>query len=206
MLKKTLKYIMAIVVVLLVAYNSVYFKKLDEVKASAGKQFNAALYARNYLDTKLRPATNTIPGIDTLVNLLKTNKTGTFTTYAHALDIGNIRYFMVKGNGIVTNTDESDVYVLTPGKQTIKIATEYIFGNALRDAPGLIKVNDFTNTADLNSISSEVNKIIRAEVLSPFKNKVKKGDAVYFAGAFELNQEHTNLDDIEIIPFYLQLK
>jgi predicted lipoprotein len=206
MLNKIIKYVLVIAVVLFAASNSVYFKKLDEVKASANKEFNAAQYARNYLDTKLRPAINTAPGIDTLMDLLKTNKAGTFKTYAHALDIGNIAYFMTKGQGIVTNIDESDVYILTSAKNTIKIATEYVFGNALRDAPGLIKVNDFSNTADLNSISSEVNKIIRAEVLPPFTRRVKNGDAVAFAGAFELNSEHTNTGNIEIIPFYLAIK
>jgi len=206
MLKKTLKCLKVAIVVAIIAYNSVYFKKLDEVKAAAPKEFNGVAYARNYLDSKLLPSVNNITGIDTLVSLLKINKTTTFTTYAHALDIGNIGYFMTKGQGIVTAIDESDVYVLTPAKQTIKIATEYVFGNALRDAPGIIKVNDFTSTADLNSISSEVNKIIRAEVLPPFKSKVKKGDKIDFAGAFELNQEHLNLDNIEVIPFYLAIK
>lgn len=82
---------------------------------------------------------------------------------------------------------------------------EYVFGNALRDAPGLIKINDFTNTMDLNNIAAEVDKIIRTEVLPPFKSSVKKGDTITFAGAFELNQEHINLDKIEILPVALKI-
>jgi hypothetical protein len=206
MQKKVFKYLIIVAVLLLAVYNSVYFKRLDEVKAAAPKDFDAELYARTYLKTKLNPSINNLTGIDTLTGLLKTNKASAFKTYSHALDIGNIAYFMTKGQGVVTAIDESDVTILTPGKQTVKIATEYVFGNALRDAPGLIKVNDFTNTADLNSISSDVNKIIRTEVLPPFKTKVKKRDKVSFAGAFELNSEHLNLDAIEVIPFYLQIK
>jgi predicted lipoprotein len=206
MQKKIFKYLIIVSVLLLTVYNSVYFKKLDEVKAAAPKDFNAESYARNYLKTKLNPSINNLTGIDTLSALIKANKAGAFKSYAHALDIGNIGYFMAKGQGVVTAKDESDVTILTPGRQTIKIATEYVFGNALRDAPGLIKVKDFTSTTNLNSISSEVNKIIRAEVLPPFKSKVKKGDKVTFAGAFELNSEHLNLDNIEIIPLYLQIK
>ena len=206
MLKQIIKYIVVIVVVAFVAYNSVYFKKLDEVKAAAPKEFNAKVYARNYLDSKLKPSVSNLTGIDTLINQIKTNKATAFATYSHALDIGNIGYFMTKGQEVVTVIDESDVTILTSGKQTIKIATEYVFGNALRDAPGIIKVNDFRITADLNSISAEVNKIIREEVVPPFKSKVKKGDKVDFAGAFELNKEHLNMDNIEIIPFELVIK
>jgi len=204
MLNKTIRYAVVVIVVLLAAYNSVYFKKLDEVKAAANKQFNAASYAKNYLYTKLNPSISTLTGIDSLVNDIKTTKTSAFATYGHALDIGNIRYFMTKGSGLVTNVDESDIYILTTGKLTIKIATEYVFGNALRDASGLIKVNDFSNTADLNNISSEINRIVRTTVLPSFKSNVKKGDKITFAGAFELNSAHVNLDNIEVIPFLLK--
>jgi len=206
MIKKAIKYILAIVLVLFIASNSIYFKKLSDVKASVVKQFDAAKYARNYLNTQLIPYAGKAPQADELLALLKSSPDNAFKAYSHGLDIGNIRFFMVQGQGTVTAVDENDVYVLTGDNQTIKIAMEYIFGNALRDAPGLININDFTNTMDLNNIAAEVDKIVRAEILPPFKNKVKKGDKISFAGAFELNQEHINLDKIEVIPVMLKIK
>ena len=206
MIKKAIKYILAILLVLFIASNSIYFKKLSDVKASVVKQFDAAKYARNYLNTQLIPYAGKAPQADELLALLKSSPDNAFKAYSHGLDIGNIRFFMVQGQGTVTAVDENDVYVLTGDNQTIKIAMEYIFGNALRDAPGLININDFTNTMDLNNIAAEVDKIVRAEILPPFKNKVKKGDKISFAGAFELNQEHINLDKIEVIPVMLKIK
>jgi predicted lipoprotein len=204
--KKIIKYVVTIAVVAFLAYNSVYFKKLSDVKAAASKTFDPAAYARTYLDKKLLPAANKAPDIDLLIGELKNNPVKAYKTDAHSLDIGNTRFFMVRGQGVIINVDETDVFVLTPGKQTLKIATEYIFGNALRDAPGIITVNDFTNSMDLNNVSAEVNKLVRNEVLPPFKSKAKKGDNITFAGAFELNQEHLNLNNIEIIPINLIIK
>jgi len=205
MIKKVIKYVAAIIIVVFIASNSVYFKKLSDVKAAAVKQFDAAKYARNYLKTQLIPFSSTAPPAGELLALLKTKPANAFKTYAHGLDIGNIRFFMVQGRGVVTSVDENDIYVLTRDKQTIKIAVEYVFGNALRDAPGLININDFTNTMDLNNIAAEVDKIVRTEVLPPFKSVVKKGDTISFVGAFELNQEHINLDKIEVIPVTLKI-
>jgi predicted lipoprotein len=205
MAKKTLKYLVAVIVVVLLAWNSVYFKKLSDVKASAVTQFNATAYARKYVDKQLLPSAGKATDIDQLLALLKDKPDSTFKSYSHTMDIGNIRFFMASGKGTVTSIDDNDAYLLTPGKQTVKIATEYIFGNALRDAPGIISINDFTNTMDLNNVSAEVNKIVRSEVVPPFKTKVKKGDTVTFAGAFELNQAHINLDNIEIIPVSLKI-
>jgi hypothetical protein len=206
MAKKIIKYTLTIIIVAFVAYNSVYFKKLSEVKAAAKATFDPAGYARNYLDKLLLKAAGTAPDADDLIAQLRNNPAKAFKTDAHALDIGNVRFFMVKGEGTITNIDENDVYLLTPGKQSLKIATEYIFGNALRDAPGIITVNDFTNSMDLNNVSAEVNKLVRNEILPPFKSKAKKGDTISFAGAFELNQEHINLNNIEIIPVSLTIK
>lgn len=196
---------MLIVLICFAAYNSVYFKKLSEVRASAAKDFDAAAYARNYLSAKLMPAAKKAPEADDLLTMLNSDPKTAFKDYSHTLDIGNIRFFMVRGQGTVLAIDDNDVTLLTQKKQTVKIAAEYVFGNALRDAPGIININDFTNTMDLNNIASEVNKIIRANVLPHFKARVKKGDTVVFAGAFELNQEHINLDSIEIIPITLKI-
>ncbi len=205
MMKKAVKYILAIILVLFIASNSIYFKKLSDVKASAAKQFDAAKYARNYLTTQLIPAADKAPQADELLALLKSSPDTAFKMYSHGLDIGNIRFFMVQGQGTVTAVDENDIYILTKDKQALKIAIEYVFGNALRDAPGLININDFTNTMDLNNIAAEVDKIVRAEVLPPIKSKVKTGDKITFAGAFELNQEHINLEKIEVISVVLKI-
>ena len=176
------------------------------MKATAAKTFDPVGYSRKYFDKQLLPAANKAPDIDALVAQLKANPKEAFKANAHTLNIGNTRFFMANGEGTITNIDESDVYVLTAGKHSLKIATEYIFGNALRDAPGIITVNDFTNSMDLNNVSAEVNKLVRNEVLPPFKSKAKKGDNINFSGAFELNQEHINLNNIEIIPVTLAIK
>ena len=205
MMKKAVKYILAIILVLFIASNSIYFKKPSDVKASAAKQFDAAKYARNYLITQLIPAADKAPQADDLLVLLKSSPDTAFKMYSHGLDIGNIRFFIVQGQGTVTAVDENDIYILTKDKQALKIAIEYVFGNALRDAPGLININDFTNTMDLNNIAAEVDKIVRADVLPPIKSKIKTGDKLTFAGAFELNQEHINRDKIEVIPVVLKI-
>ena len=205
MMKKAVKYILAIILVLFIASNSIYFKKLSDVRASAAKQFDAAKYARNYLITQLIPAADKAPQADDLLVLLKSSPDTAFKMYSHGLDIGNIRFFIVQGQGTVTAVDENDIYILTKDKQALKIAIEYVFGNALRDAPGLININDFTNTMDLNNIAAEVDKIVRADVLPPIKSKIKTGDKLTFAGAFELNQEHINRDKIEVIPVVLKI-
>lgn len=202
--KKLLRYILTVVVIAVIAYNSVYFKKLDVVKASAAAgQFNAAAYAASFWKGKLIPNLGKATEINQLIALLQTDKEKTLETHSHALGIGNIRYLLVKGSGEITAINDDNITVLAKSGAAgvpVQLATEYIFGNAVRDALGLIDINEFKNTMDFNNLSAEINKKIRTEVLPPFKAKAKKGDMVQFTGALELNKEHLNLTKLEVIP------
>ena len=207
-MKKMVRYGVFLLIFAFLAYNSVYFKKLDEVKAGTAS-FNARKYAEDFWIKKLTPALEKSAEAGQLLSLLRTDKDKAFKDHAHALGIGNIKYFLVKGTGKVTEVEENQVLIRLDSarsKPEMRIATEYVFGNAVRDASGTIDINEFSNSMDFNSVSSEINKIIREKVIPPFKSKVKKGDVVEFTGAIELNQEHLKLDNIEILPVSLKIK
>lgn len=207
-MNKILKYIAGFALLFLVGYNSVYFKKLGERKATASKEFDAKTYARNYFDNTLLPALINAVDINALKVILLADVHKAFETHSHALGIGNVKYFLVKGEGEITAINENDITILNKadyGGKVYTIATEFVYGNAIRDASGLISLNEFNNTMDINNVSEEINKIVRTEVLPPFKKAAKKGDVVQFTGAIELNKEHLNVEDIEIIPISLKI-
>ena len=209
MLKRGLRYFLSIAIIFLLAYNSVYFKKLDEVKKVAvSRKFDPALYAKNYLHKKLIPELGNAIEINMLVGLLKTAPEETFQKYSHALGIGNIRFFLVKGRGQILDLDDNAAVIIVKTDSTIQkinLATEFVFGNAIRDASGMININEFNNTMDFNNVSAEINKIIRNEVLPAFKKEARKGDTIQFTGAIELNKIHLKLDNIEVIPIQLKI-
>jgi predicted lipoprotein len=202
MRRKILKCVIIAVAIFLIVYNSIYFKKLSEVKAEqAAKTFDAASYAQNFWNKKLTPALSSAITVDKLIPLLQSDPKQAFDTYSHALGIGNLRYILIQGKGTIIAVDSDDITMSIAGLpgQKIKIATEYIFGNAARDATGLININEFSRTMDFNNVSAEINAIIRKKVLPLLKN-AKAGDAISFTGAIELNKEHLNLSQIEAVP------
>lgn len=209
MQKKIIKYFLLILLILFVAYHSLYFKKLDEVKlASASKGFDAGRYAREFYNNKLLPHLDSAIELNKLISLLKAEPDKAFKNDSHALDIGNIRYFLVRGEGTITSISEDATGIVLkndPAQTAAKIITEFVYGNAIRDASGLIRLNEFGNTADVNSVSEEINKIVRREVLPSFKAAAKQGDVVQFSGAIELNQAHVKLDSIEVVPIRLSI-
>jgi predicted lipoprotein len=81
-----------------------------------------------------------------------------------------------------------------------------VYGNAIRDALGLVQVKDYPNTADLSSISEVLNKIVRTEVLPSFKTVVKKGNNISVVAAVELNKEHIHWQGLELLPVRIIIK
>ncbi|MBN1187919.1 MAG: DUF2291 domain-containing protein [Bacteroidales bacterium] len=208
MQKKVIKYLILTVVVIIIVYNSVYFRKLSDLASTnQDSGFDAVAYAEAYWHIQIIPAISTSIELPDLLDLLIQNPDKAFQDHSHALGIGNIRYFMVKGEGIVSSVDENDVTVdILSGntKTQVRLATEFIYGNAVRDAVGAIDLNEFTNTMDLNNVSAEINKKVRQDIIPAFKGEVKISDKIRFAGAIELNEKFLDLGSMEIIPVFIE--
>jgi predicted lipoprotein len=204
-MKRTIKNIIGAIIAIVVIYNSVYFRPLDE-ELSKGKEI--AFEAKSFVDriwkTELLNVYDSAIDMTTLLAQLHENPEQTFAREAQALGIGNIGYFKVKGEGMVLRVNENNVLVSVDG-QVVEIETEFIFGNAVRDASGLIQANDYDKTADFNSISESINERIRKDVVPEFRTKVEKGNKVIFKGALELNKAHVELSQPEIIPVSIQI-
>jgi len=204
-MRKGIKYIIGVAIAALVIFNSVYFRPLDEKLAEGQKiTFDAASYVAGIWENELLPVYDSATNLTILLEKLGQNPELTFKQEAQALGIGNIGYFKVKGEGIVLSVNENNV-LIQEGDQIVEIETEFIFGNAVRDASGLIKINDYVETSDFNSISESINEKIRKEVIPDFRSKVQKGDKLFFMGAIELNKAHLDLSRPEVIPVSLQI-
>lgn len=207
MSKKSIKYTIAVVVVLFLGYHSVYFKKLDEVKAAVSGNFDAESYTKDFWNKKLVPNLNKAVQLDILITALKTQPEQAFKQHSHALGIGNIKYFMVQGEAEIVSIGENSTLLKVKGTQEkdVDMLTEYVYGNEVRDASGLIPMTEFDNTMDFNSVSAAINKKIREEVIPSFKENVKQGNTVKFYGAIELNQKYLDLSQIELVPIQLEI-
>jgi len=207
---KLIKYILTIALIIFVAYNSVYFRKLDDVKAaSPTNSFNPKAFASDFYKNKLLPRADSAVDLDVLISILKAQPEEAFKKYSKALAIGNIRYFLVRGEGIIHSKSDDAVIVKLKGNReetNVNIATEFVYGNAIRDASGLMNLNDFANTAEFNSISESINEIVRKEVVPSFVRDAEIGSNVKFAGAIEMNRKYVDVSLIEILPIDLSIQ
>jgi predicted lipoprotein len=207
-MRKAIKYIIIIAVAGLLGFQSVYFRKLSVVQQEKQQSFDAVAFSKKLWEEKLPAKMDSAISLPDFIQAVAANQQDAFSKYTNALGIGNYRYALIKANGQVSAVNEDEVILqISAGDSTLTaiLATEYIYGNAIRDASGLVDVKDFPNTAELNSISEELNKLVRTSVLPDFRKQVKTGDQVQVVAAVEFNKEHVKWQNLELLPLRLQI-
>ncbi|MBN1924940.1 MAG: DUF2291 family protein [Prolixibacteraceae bacterium] len=205
-MKKTLKYSLGMVVAIVVIILSLDVQKLDKHNANETPgEFNAAVYAHEVWNSRIPKAIDEAPEILSLLNMLASNPGKAFHDYGRKLGISSRYYFMAKGEGKVQSVEEEYLIVSMMDSLKIKLATDFIFGNTVRDGSGVVNIDDFVNMTDFNNVSVELNKIVKEEIVGILKAKVHPGMKMDFAGTFEIIENNPEIGSIRIIPVSVKL-
>ena len=207
-MKKLVKVFLYALFIGLVLYNSVNISKLSGLENAVPDKFDAVAYTQLLWKNRMQGKLDSAVELSTLIKEVEANQQTALDKYGNALGIGNYRYVLVKAMVNVTEikADELQVQYQFENKQIDAVlATEYIYGNAVRDASGLVTVKDFSNTDDLNGISEAMNDKIRKEVLPSFKKAIQKGQKVQLVAAIELNKAFVKWNGLELIPIQLEI-
>ena len=188
-----------IIILLILGYNSIYFRKLSEVKNQKQSSFDFKTFADSLYYQGILKSNNGAE-LSQLLTSLQSNPDSAFKAYGNRLGIGNSAYFMIKGKGKVIEKQVDGLKVATENNITLTVDTKYIFGNAIRDASGLVKLTDFKTNADFNKLSEALNTIIREKAIPEDLKNISVGDEVTLTGATRLSKTHDKSVAISILP------
>jgi len=200
-MNRPLKYIITILAVLLVLILSLDIQKLDEYKAGQTVAvFNATEYADDVWENKLPYTIDKAPEIITLVDFLRENKETAFNEYGRKLGISKTWYFLVRDKGVITAVEDEYLTVQLSNREQIRIATSFIFGNAVRDGSGVVDISVFVNMTQFNDVSIALNKRVKEEVVSYLKQSARTGMNLIFAGVLEINEDASDFNTLTVVP------
>lgn len=207
-MKQRYKDIFVILIFGLLVSRSCYFERLDKAKErTERKAFDPAEYARDFWDNKLMKNLDRAVDAQTLLELLNADIKQARDEHGRILGISSVCCFLLSGKGTVISMNEDGVFVSIkrpPSDPDIVIVTSYVFGNAIRDASGLVNPDQFPNSRDFNNISEQINKIVTTQVIPPFMDKVRKGTTVRFVGATEVSEDEPQIHPLRVIPISLE--
>lgn len=193
------KYGILVLALGVLGYHSVYFEKLSVVRAEEEAVFDFQAYADSlYYEGILK--NDLAIEVSSLLSAIQDEAERAFEEHGNRLGIGNSAYFMVKIRGEIAAIDDDQIRLMTEDAGPVSINTRYIFGNALRDASGLIKLTDFKTNAEFNRVSEALNALIRTQVIPPVVNQLQAGDSIVVVGALKLSKKELENPPLVITP------
>ncbi len=206
-MKKLGKKLIVAFVVGILCYNACYIEPLD---AYTSKKTKSDLGVPSLVEDFVSNKIEHIAAINIIEFLSKTSSNLVAYSQEHGKKLGiSSKYnFIVQGQGKVMAIETENIVlkVNNATNQTIKIAADFIFGNAIRDGSGIASVGDYQNTMDFNNISVLLNNYVREHVVPPFQSKVALGDLIEFKGAIQIDTENPNEQELRVIPLLLKIK
>ncbi|MEJ2051067.1 MAG: DUF2291 domain-containing protein [Calditrichota bacterium] len=191
-----------------ILYHSVYFEPLDQHQSRQNQgALQPAEFARDFWANRLLRNLDRAVSASKLLQLFKTDMGTAVQQYGHTLGISSTHSYLVQGQGRITAVGNTgvEVSIEAPSDSAdIIIETRDIFGNAVRDASGLLNVSDFKSTMEFNAISVEINKIIRQEVVPEILGQARVGRTIRFVGAAEVNEDNPEIAPLHIVPVQVQ--
>ena len=209
LLSKMKKAVPALIVLVALALLCVVFppfhvRSLKAVReAQASKQFNAAEFAAQFWTEQLLPAASQASDAGEVLEKINTDLKSVREQFGRTVGVGSSYYLFLRGDGRVVSADENSVGLsLKPEGDETQIVIElgFVFGNAVRDATGLVKASSYPNAQEFNDISAALNSLVETNVLPRLQQVAKVGSRVQFVGCAEVSDEDMDLKPLKLVP------
>jgi predicted lipoprotein len=165
--------------------------------------FDAVQFAEKFWNETLLKSLDQAVKADVLLAGIQANPVAAKNQFSRRLGLSESYTYFVSGTGRVLAVSGDEISLaVTEGATNAEVAlqTGLLFGNTVRDATGLLDVNDYPNSQDFNDISAALNRIIETRVLPKLREQVKVGAKIHFAGCAEVNDETADLKPLRVIP------
>ncbi len=172
------------------------------VAEKQAETFNATKFAETFWTNQLIASLDKAVKADVLLPAIKADPVTAKRKYAHSVGLSDGYFFFISGIGhVVAVSDDEITLTVTEGgtNADISLQTGLVFGNALRDATGLLNASDYPNSQDFNDISAALNHIAETQVLPKLREQAKVGAKISFAGCAEVDDESADLKPLKII-------
>jgi len=197
---KTIKYVIGIAIVVALVFGSVRIQPLDEyIAQKEDNVFDAKAVALSLVEKEI-PELEALSVVDFL-NQLDNDRQSLCENSGKKLGVTDVYNFLLKGDVVVTSESEESLLTspIENSNQVIAVATDFIFGNAVRDASGLVDIGEFQNTMDFNTISVEINNWVRANPVKFLEENIKVNDTISVFGAIQVNSKNFSVNDIPVL-------
>jgi predicted lipoprotein len=186
---------------MLVLFPPFHIRVLGVAPATAPGTIDVSRFAQRFWAEKLaKPAVTPIDP-RAVIGLLNDPQAVAMTALGHRTGIGGKPYFFIAGQGRVVAIDSSGVWMSgdSSDRRQLLLPKGPIFGDALRDATGLLRLDDFTSS-DFNALSAELDRCAEAVVQTLWHSSLQPGAQINFVAAAAIDDASAAAPFLRLAP------
>ena len=198
------------VVVFCWLFPPIHVRSLKKVKAEiADARFNPTDFVEQFWSAKLLPAANQAAEATEVLALIATSPQQARAQFGRTVGVSSSYFLFLRGTGRVVSADADSVGLsLRPEGSDVDISVPLglVFGNAVRDATGLLDPSSYPNAQEFNDISAALNHIVETRVLPELQKITTVGKRVRFVGCVEVSDEDQDLKPLKLVPISVKVE
>jgi predicted lipoprotein len=186
------------------AFPPFHIRSLKAVRAAQmSAQFNATDFVGQFWREKLLPATGQAAEATKVSAAIAAGPQKVREQFGRTVGVSSSYFLFVRGAGRVVSADADNIGLALKAEGNeaeIIVPLGLVFGNAVRDGPGLLNSSAYPNAQEFNDISAVLNRIVETNVLPQLQQIAMVGKRIQFAGCVEVGDEETDLKPLKLVP------
>ncbi|HEX5223417.1 MAG TPA: DUF2291 family protein [Verrucomicrobiae bacterium] len=199
-------WLIAVVAVAGLCWRFPLFRVVSLEQAAQAKDaavFDPKKFAETFWSARLPYAfSNAVPA-EVLLPTIQTNAAEAKQKFSRTVGVSESYTYFLSGKGRVLSVTEDEVLLgmtATATNAEVSLQTGLLFSTAVRDAPGVLNVNDYPSSQDFNAISEALNRIVEERVQPKLREQARVGATIEFVGCAEVNDESADLQPLKVVP------
>lgn len=184
------------------------FHSLKEVReAESGGRFDATEFANRFWTEELLPEGEKATEASEVIDAIHSAPESVGERFGRTVGVGDSYFLFLRGTGRVVSADEFTVGLSLDSEidePQLIVELGFVFGNAVRDATGLIKASSYANAQEFNDISAALNGIVETNVMPQLQKIAKPGVRIQFLGCVEVNDIDMDLQPLRLVPILVK--
>jgi predicted lipoprotein len=179
---------------------------LDKARESKEEaNVNAAEFAERFWNERLTPALSRASDARPVLDAIDGDFRAARGQYGRTVGISNSYFIFIQGAGRIVSADSQRVGLAVRDGSAgagpdVVLPVGMVFGNAVRDATGLLNMDRFPNSRDFNDISTELNHLVETRVLPELRDRAEVGRKIRFVGCAEVSPDAKRRKPLKVVP------
>lgn len=178
-------------------------------REKAAATFNPITFAEKFWSERLLTSLDQAVRAEELVPAVRTDAAAAKAKFSRSVGVSESYTYFVAGTGrVLVVSDDEIALAVTAGATDAEVSLQVglLFGNAVRDGTGLLRVSDYPNSQDFNGISEALNHLIETRVQPKLRELAKVGARVKFTGCAEVSDESADLKPLKVVPIRAEVE